>query len=770
MRPTIYILSIFLTLSLWNVASADTQLGGAGNDPIFFPFEDHCVINCYSNVLFLPGMMGSRLFEQSGVCLYATQEQERWVSIFDCNQERLALNEHGTSINPLYTKEGESGVIDDAYSANMYQSFMNDLDTWKNDDHLIADYALIAYDWRLSLEDILQNGATSTDGTLSYATSQGFQHSYIYQTLKQLAQSSRTRKVTIVAHSNGGLVTKALIKKLKETNDPLYDQIDNVIFVAVPQVGTPEAVSNILHGDQIGPWGAVMGAKRLRDLTQYMPGAYHLLPSVAYFGAVDTPVVSFVDGTSTQSFIHTYGHNIITPSLLGDFLLGTDGRPQPTYADLDNPTVLHPNLLTYAQDVHQQLDDNWEPSASTKIYQIAGWGESTLANMNYRSVRNCDRVDTITIWGRDNYYCGLWGSKLTFDPNEVIDGDGTVLTPSALAMSTSSERVKRFWVDLPLYNSENRIEATPFGRVHKSILEVPNLREFIKNILKIKTETYLNYISTSTPQSSNTDHLIFTLHSPLTLEFTDETGRHIGPSTTIPEAIDFNVPGARYNRYGDVQLLSIPKTATGTLALRGLSSGSFTLDIKEQNGNTTIATTSFEGIVSATSTLAIMYVTPTQSTTASSTLVVDIDGNGTTDITLQAKENAVVLLPLPYFFSGFLQPINDVVYHPEQSPSVFKGGSTIPVKFQLKSATGTPVQAKTLPIFLTPQRLSAMSVSIDEPIYSAPATSGTTFKWDTTSQQYIYNWNTKGLTTGYWYKISTKLEDDTVQSVVVGIR
>src|SRR3990167_8524372 len=107
MRPTIYILSIFLTLSLWNVASADTQLGGAGNDPIFFPFEDHCVINCYSNVLFLPGMMGSRLFEQSGVCLYATQEQERWVSIFDCNQERLALNEHGTSINPLYTKEGE---------------------------------------------------------------------------------------------------------------------------------------------------------------------------------------------------------------------------------------------------------------------------------------------------------------------------------------------------------------------------------------------------------------------------------------------------------------------------------------------------------------------------------------------------------------------------------------------------------------------------------------------------------------------------------------
>lgn len=220
-----------------------------------------CTVDCNSNVLFLPGLMGSRLFEESSACGIFNSEKERWVSRSDCDHARLALDANGKSIHPLYTKEGEGGTIDDAYSANLYQSFINDLDTWKNDDHLIADYALIPYDWRLSLPDILQNGATTTNG-LSYSISQGFANSYIYRKLVEMASSSRTGKVTIVAHSNGGLVTKALIQKLKETDDPLHDKIDNVILVAVPQSGTPEAVSNILHGDQIGPMGFGLNGKK----------------------------------------------------------------------------------------------------------------------------------------------------------------------------------------------------------------------------------------------------------------------------------------------------------------------------------------------------------------------------------------------------------------------------------------------------------------------------------------------------------------------------
>ena len=45
----------------------------------------------------------------------------------------------------------------------------------------MEDYALIPYDWRLSLSDVLQNGATTTAGILAYSTDQGFANSYIYK-------------------------------------------------------------------------------------------------------------------------------------------------------------------------------------------------------------------------------------------------------------------------------------------------------------------------------------------------------------------------------------------------------------------------------------------------------------------------------------------------------------------------------------------------------------------------------------------------------------
>jgi hypothetical protein len=98
------------------------------------------------------------------------------------------------------------------------------------------------------------------------------------------------------------------------------------------------------------------------------------------------------------------------------------------------------------------------------------------------------------------------------------------------------------------------------------------------------------------------------------------------------------------------------------------------------------------------------------------------------------------------------------------------GGSTIPVKYQLKTATGTPAQAKTFPVWLAPQKLSPMNASVSETNITNSGTSGTTFKWDVTDQRYIYNWSTKGLAAGYWYKIFARFDDGTIQSVVVGIK
>jgi hypothetical protein len=374
-----------------------------------------------------------------------------------------------------------------------------------------------------------------------------------------------------------------------------------------------------------------------------MPGAYQLLPFDAYFGAVTTSVVTFAAGDATQSFVDAYGTTITDATALERFLLGQEGRSAPTYEDLAHPAILEAPLLTGARAARVSLEEGWEIPPGATLSQIAGWGEETLANINYRSVPRCERIEEIVIEGRVSYYCASWTSALTMDANEVVDGDGTVVTPSALFTSTSSEQVRRYWVDLNDYN-KNLIEATPFGRTHKNILEVSNLRELIHGIVSQSVNQQIDFISTSTPPyTGSLDRLTFTLHSPLTLEFTDELGNHIGPSTTTPDMIDLNVPGGRYKRYGEVQLLSIPKTATGTLTLRGITPGSFTLDVREETSGQTTGSTSFAGIPSATSTIATMLIAPDFSPTASGTLAIDMDGDGGVDETLPAAPGDVVL-------------------------------------------------------------------------------------------------------------------------------
>lgn len=101
---------------------------------------------------------------------------------------------------------------------------------------------------------------------------------------------------------------------------------------------------------------------------------------------------------------------------------------------------------------------------------------------------------------------------------------------------------------------------------------------------------------------------------------------------------------------------------------------------------------------------------------------------------------------------------------------MFKAGSTVPVKLQLRKADGTIVQAGAAPVWLAPQKGSGMSSPVDENVYPDAGTTGTIFKWDATSQQYIYNWNTKGFVSGYWYKIAVQIDEGSIFTVVIGLK
>ncbi|MDX6240140.1 MAG: hypothetical protein QOG10_4960, partial [Kribbellaceae bacterium] len=156
---------------------------------------------------------------------------------------------------------------------------------------------------------------------------------------------------------------------------------------------------------------------------------------------------------------------------------------------------------------------------------------------------------------------------------------------------------------------------------------------------------------------------------------------------------------------------------------------------------TCTASDSFSGLASCTVTVAGATGVGTFTYTATAT---DKAGNRIT---------ATGTYKVVYRFDGFLQPINDTAHQVGTSTSVFKAGSTVPVKFQLKKADGTVVQANAAPVWLIPAKNAAMSMPVDESLYSAAADSGSTYRSD--GQQYIYNWKTGS--GGYYYRIGVTL-------------
>lgn len=586
-----------------------------------------CTVNCFSNVLFLPGIESSRLYRPD----YAGGTNRLWEPGNEEDVRDLFLNEAGDSMrDDIYAKEGD--VLDEIpiSGSNIYKSFLLDLESWKSTEGVIADYGVVAYDWRLSLEDILGYGNIIDDRLYYSGVHRATSTPYILQELRRLAATSRSGKVTIVAHSNGGLVAKALLKQLEDLQDPLLEKIDTVILVAVPQTGTPQALGALLHGfDQALPgdmFPFILTPETARAFASTAPMVYHLLPSSSYItgdgGAVRTPVATFDEGELTQPFIDAYGRAIGNSTELHTFLQGSEGRVQPVFDDLNNPSIASPTLLSYGEAAHAALDA-WTPPSEIQVHEIAGWGEETLASIRYSTGVECIRISA-------THTCLEYRPKLLYSPEMVIDGDGTVVVASALAMSTSSPNVKRWWVDLKAFNDDNFV-----NRDHTNILEVSELRGFVRNLFISDQYILPTYVGHSSPLVEAAPMLYFILHSPLKLSARDSVGNEISSSAS-------SIVGATYKRFGEVQYISVPASAAPTLHLEGYTQGSFTLEIKEVIGNTIVASTTFAGIPTATSTVASMVFTDGTIEHASP-LNIDITGDGVIDKALVPPLNSILI-------------------------------------------------------------------------------------------------------------------------------
>jgi hypothetical protein len=123
-----------------------------------------------------------------------------------------------------------------------------------------------------------------------------------------------------------------------------------------------------------------------------------------------------------------------------------------------------------------------------------------------------------------------------------------------------------------------------------------------------------------------------------------------------------------------------------------------------------------------------------------------------------------------YRWDGFRQPISDTAHQATLNLSVFKGGSTVPAKFQLKRADGTAVQASAPPQWVVPIAGSPIVGLPGELLFTEPETTGTTYRWDSGGQQYTYTWSTKGIATGLGYRVGVTLDDGETHWVTIGLR
>jgi hypothetical protein len=128
-----------------------------------------------------------------------------------------------------------------------------------------------------------------------------------------------------------------------------------------------------------------------------------------------------------------------------------------------------------------------------------------------------------------------------------------------------------------------------------------------------------------------------------------------------------------------------------------------------------------------------------------------------------------VIYSVPGNVAFFLQPINDTAHTASSTLSIFKAGQTVPVKFQLKDGTKV-LQANSLPLWQTPAKGNLMTSTVNEDSFAAGGDSGSTFRWDATAQQYIYNWNTAATQGGSYWKIGVKLDDGMTYYTDIGLR
>ncbi len=592
------------------------------------------VAECCSSILFIPGLEGSRLYRpEAGVPAngMTTTTNQLWEPNRNDDVRKLFLNSNGSSTDSsIYAGEPIGKALG---FVGVYRKFMDFLDDLSRDG-TINEWKAFGYDWRKPISEVVagrEKRATTTES--------------LVETVENLASNSRTGKITLIAHSNGGLVAKYLVKTLGEMGKG--GLIDNVISVAVPYLGTPEAILALLHGyNQSLGGGLIVKDSVSRELGMNMASAYSLLPSKEYFSKIFSPTIAFASTTIEGINSGQYPASINTADNQLAFITDSlNVRKDPAMSDTSLPIRGNVLLASMSDFIHNILDPFKWPATITR-WGILGWNARTSQGITYDNKSVCVGIPFL---GRKCVY------KPTYDAVTTVMGDGTVVAPSAA------------------YDSGNVISEN-LGEIsdaegkkisHVNILEASSTQRTIESI--VKSGGAINSTSNSLPAgttlgepdySKEKTFLAFTTHSPVELHVYDSQGRHVGVVNSLAGVeddvitkIDEEIPHSDFYFTGDEDdhesHIYIPDDdgQQYSVVIKGLAVGSFSFDLKKIRAGKVLDSVEYNSLpvtplmIATTTVLSDLRDGQITTTLASSTplLKVDIDGDGSADIV--AKQN-----------------------------------------------------------------------------------------------------------------------------------
>jgi pimeloyl-ACP methyl ester carboxylesterase len=513
----------------------------------------------------------------------------------------LALNADGSSQSPIIVGDIVDSHFGIPLPVQIYQELIDYLNSLVADD-AISEWKSYPYDWRQDVFDVVDDGSLKVGGVREYLIPQ----------IEELAGNSRTGKVTIVTHSNGGLLAKALMIRLEELGKE--NLVDRLILVATPQIGTPQALVGLLHGrDFLPPYLSLDGT--VRAVASTFPGAYGLLPSSAFYTELGTSTAEFDIGSVTDTYSNQYQRYIDAIAEQFSFLINIpQTRINPGADDLVTPLALSNTILTSARATHEALDA-WVVPNGVSIYEVAGWGNLTTHRVDYSTINKFMCPTGI-------FSCGYYES-LDFVPLKLEDGDGTVITGSAHRTAEGK------YFDLATlsgdqYNNENRD--------HEDILGSSWLHAYIGELLGLQASHDPTLLTSSRPDDA-TENIVVSVHSPLLLEIEDSNGEKSGIFSISSSDLHFKseaIPGSSVYMGGEGKYITVPESGAYSVIARGIGSGLFDLRIKDDNG---VTIREFLKLPVQQNTVASLSV----SSGVVGNLSLDTDGNGSVDMIVEKQ-------------------------------------------------------------------------------------------------------------------------------------